>query len=133
MGRDMSDPIESAKTLEELGIATWQEIAIDDRDCKLFWKDIYPPDEDCDGFDFHCVHFAWSEANNENVHYETLFKGVAYFDGVRHLYFGSEETDNYGYLYYCDVPQLIKALQQLDLLVVEKCKYVREERAKGNR
>lgn len=37
---------------------------------------------------------------------EYFAHGIAYFDGVRHLYFGHEDTQNEGYLYYPHVESL---------------------------
>lgn len=118
------------KTLKQLNIEDWAKKEIS-KDCLLLHKDIYPPEQDCDGFDFCCVNFVSQECKTDApVEYEILFEGTAYFDGVRHLYFGSEKTENYGYLYYSDVPLLFKALQALDALQVSKCRYVADERAK---
>lgn len=54
---------------------------------------------------------------------EMLLSGVAYFDGIRHLYFGSEKTDNYGYFNYPAVNLLVKIL---DALAELEHKYCRE-------
>ena len=124
-------------TLEELGVISWEKIDIT-KECHLFHKDIYRPKSDCDGFDFKCVNWFCETVGSPNqddigrVGYEVLFEGVAYFDGVRHLYFGKEETENYGYLYYPDIHLLVSALRSLDDLQVAKCQYVKEERKQSD-
>lgn len=115
-------------TIKELGVQGWERKDIDGHECVLFYQDIYRPKDDCDGFDFICVEVLGHGDNINNSTYAVLFEGIAYFDGVRHLYFGRKETDNYGYLYYQDVPRLIKALKALDDLQVSKCRYVKDER-----
>ena len=44
---------------------------------------------------------------------EVIIKGTALFDGIRHLYYGSEETDNYGYHYYPNLLDIIGVLKEL--------------------
>ena len=51
-----------------------------------------------------------------DVEIECLFHGVAYYDGVRHLYMGDKASDNEGYLYYFDVRDGVKIFQALDRL-----------------
>lgn len=110
-------------TLCELGVADWDRIDIEPDDSLiLFTKNIYAPEEDCPGFKFCCVDFnARFHAFDPPVtKFDVVFEGRAYFDGVRHLHFGREETQNYGYLHYQNVPSLIEALQALDRLCHEK-------------
>lgn len=115
---------------QELGVDTWEKIQITE-DCLLFFKDTFTKEEACDGFSFKCLSFVSSDADGSNVGYEVSFEGNVAWDGLRHLYMGSTETHNYGYLYCQDLPLLIKALQELDKLQVDKCKYVAKERANG--
>ena len=117
-------------TLEQLGVSDWnkQEVA---NELLLFHKDIYAPEDECDGFEFCCVYQVCETVSGDDagrIGYEVIFEGTALFDGVRHLYFGKEETQNYGYLYYQDLPMLISALKALDDLQVSKCAYVRNDR-----
>jgi hypothetical protein len=119
-------------TLEQLGVADWQIIELQG-ECLLLYRDIHAGNDEPHGFDFCCVEFCSQECRDSApIQYNVLFEGITYFDGVRHLYFGSEKTDNYGYLYYCDVPLLIVSLQKLDDLQVRKCPYVADERKKSN-
>ena len=49
---------------------------------------------------------------------EVVIKANAFFDGVRHLYFNpvTEDARDRGYLYYPDIPELIKVLQEINNL-----------------
>lgn len=122
--------MDDGKTIEQLGLDGYKIINLKNDDLILLYKDIYRPQTDCDGFDFSALSYYSRPITYppSPIEYTVLFEGVAYFDGVRHLYFGKEETNNYGYLYYQDLPDLIMALQALDKLQVKKCEYVREER-----
>ncbi len=52
---------------------------------------------------------------------EILYWGSAYFDGVRHLYFGDKETENYGYTYYPSLKDHIKILKIIHELEATYC------------
>lgn len=47
---------------------------------------------------------------------EILFTGLAYFDGVRHIYFGEE-----GYINYPNLTDIIKGLKELKKLEIKYC------------
>ena len=53
---------------------------------------------------------------------EILWHGNALYDGIRHLYQGDELTGNYGYLYYPDIPRIIKIFTQLHELQKRYCR-----------
>jgi hypothetical protein len=36
--------------------------------------------------------------------------GTAYFDGIRHLYYGDKNTDNFGYYYYANLQMIADTL-----------------------
>lgn len=57
----------------------------------------------------------------EPTEVEILIHGTAMFDGVRHLYFGSEETGNYGYHYYPKLSILKLILEKLQEQVLKYC------------
>lgn len=52
---------------------------------------------------------------------EILFHGASYFDGIRHLYFGDEQCDNYGYLYYPNLNDIIFSLTILRRYELQFC------------
>ena len=59
---------------------------------------------------------------NENYCFaECIINGIAYFDGVRHLYYGDEKTQNYGYHYYPDLSTIIDVLNKLKELEDKYC------------
>ena len=103
-------------SLEQLKIADWDKIEVMPG-VLLFSKDIYSKEQNCPGFDFCCVEFhcqLMDEKLGNPLFYDVMFHGIAYFDGVRHLYFGKEETQNYGYLYYAKPLVIADALQTLE-------------------
>lgn len=108
-------------SLEHLGVAGWEKIEVTP-DVLLFSKDIYKPEDDCSGFDFCCLEFHCQLMDGETdpIFYDVMFHGRAYFDGVRHLYFGKEECHNYGYLYYPKPLVISDALQVLENLCHKK-------------
>lgn len=59
---------------------------------------------------------------NENTLVEVMFHGVAYFDGIRHMYFGSEQTDNYGYDNYPNINIYIEILKSIRDLEKKHCR-----------
>ena len=58
----------------------------------------------------------------ERTFAECFYKGVAFFDGIRHLYLGANETDNYGYHYYPELTDHIKFLTALKELEDKYCR-----------
>ncbi len=58
---------------------------------------------------------------HEGSEYEILLHGVAYFDGIRHLYFGDEACDNFGYFYYPNLEDIVEVLQELKKLEDKYC------------
>jgi len=94
------------------------------------------------GFHFYCVKWAGENVLNpdlyaeierhklgkqpnhwipEHTYAECFFEGVAYYDGIRHLYMGSEETDNYAYHYYPDCDDYIAFFNKLAELEKKFC------------
>ena len=68
-----------------------------------------------EGFDFYAVERLATilnpegpdnEWNEEGCLVECIVQGTAYFDGLRHLYYGDQNTGNYGYHHYPDLEQL---------------------------
>lgn len=102
---------------------------------RLYYKPL-ESDEDRIGFEFSVVEWtsgqglrnfdgdllADPEAEAEaEAEAQVLFCGIAYFDGVRHLYMGDEQSDNYGYLYYPDLKKIVLIMEALERLVTEHC------------
>ena len=99
-------------------------------DCLLLWKHVHAEPAKHNGFEFMCVEWAseYDDGMDHHPEFNVMFRGVAYFDGVRHLYFGAKETDNLGYHYYPDIPLLLQALTALDNLQLQELDYYRKDR-----
>tara|TARA_R110000764_G_scaffold116029_1_gene202954 strand:- start:19152 stop:19523 length:372 start_codon:yes stop_codon:yes gene_type:complete len=121
--------MDSGKTIKELGLDRYELTQIKGNDLIFLHKDMCPSQES-GGFTFACLEFHSQilGAGVDEIKYEVIFRGSTLYDGVRHFYSGSEKTDNYGYLYYLDIPDYILALQVLDDMQVSKCKDVRDAR-----
>jgi hypothetical protein len=70
------------KTINELGLSDYNVINIKGDNLILLYKDLYRPDDDCDGFKFSALS-TYSIPEGSDITYEVLFDGVAYFDGDR--------------------------------------------------
>lgn len=110
------------KKLTELSCRAWDYIDVTDTNVRIFYK---VSEEEGMGFEYHAVMETCyvDHPYDEHTEVETLFHGIAYFDGVRHHYMGSEETDNYGYD-YC--PRLMKHVQVLMVIMNMEDKYCRD-------
>jgi hypothetical protein len=53
---------------------------------------------------------------------EILYWGYAYFDGMRHMYLGDNQTDNYGYINYPHIKNHIKLLATIRELEEKYCR-----------
>lgn len=80
------------------------------------------------GFSFkqiNLVSYSYSEEwDDKEAESEVLLHGVAYFDGIRHLYFGDERSDNWGYFHYPVVKNIVDVLIHLGGLEAEYCRDV---------
>jgi len=103
----------------------WEFVQKDD--IRVFFK---LREEDVDGFFFFVLssegHVCNEQTEKDEWHQdycfvECLFQGYGVFDGIRHLYAGDKQTDNYGYFYYPDTRQLITALKILEELEDKFC------------
>ena len=92
-----------------------------------------PSDTIGNGFRFYAVERVGSLINNDtdteawnkdSTLVDCIVNGVAYFDGVRHLYYGDEKTDNYGYHYYPNLSMICKTIVELRVLEQTFCKDV---------
>jgi hypothetical protein len=66
-----------------------------------------------------------SDEPKEETEVEVVFHLAAFYDGARHMYFNiyDKEEGCKGYLYYPNIPQLIKALQFVDHLQTKHCEH----------
>ena len=90
-------------------------------DVKLYYRVL---EGEQNGFEFNCVHFVscsvriedWTQDPIATV--ERLVSGCAYWDGLRHMWFGDEE----GYLHYIDAPLLVRVFEKLKELELSYCR-----------
>ena len=98
----------------------WEFITLPD-DTRLYFKD-----NDGNGFHFKQVNMVICTMGEQWIDMEAdceiELNGVAYFDGIRHLYFGDDRGDNYGYFYYPSLENMVEALQELRKLELKYCK-----------
>lgn len=116
--------------LKELPINDWLFISIGDN-YRLYYQP-HGTDQQ-NGFEFYCVEQNGMYCNEltekenwlpEYTIVECFFKGTAYFDGIRHLYMGGNETENYGYHYYPNIQNYIDFFPILQQLVDKYCREV---------
>jgi len=111
-------------------VCDWVYVDVPDTWIRLYYK----PHESEDmgsGFDFYAAERVSIEINKETetnewhkdyCMVECFFEGVAYFDGIRHLFYGSEKTGNEGYHYYANIESTIEALKRLRELELKYCR-----------
>lgn len=106
---------------EGIRLIDWKSIEIPKTDFVLYYNSLSKEgNEKRIGFNFYCIEkLAFDEQGISNC--ECLFRGTAYFDGIRHLYFGDEQTKNYGYLYYPNLEELMLAIKELRNLEKRFC------------
>lgn len=109
-------------------VCTWQYIEVTDHNVRVYFK---AENEIGLGFIFYAVenigHVCVPETENDNWHpdytmVQCMYQGVAYFDGIRHLYMGDEFTDNYGYHYYASLESNMATLKVIRDLEVKYCR-----------
>lgn len=103
-------------------IIDWKSIEIKDTEMILYYDLLSEDENEKIGFNFYCIEAVMWECDTEKIiGCKCVYNGVAYWDGVRHLYFGDEQTDNYGYHYYPSMENLILALKELEKLEKKYC------------
>jgi hypothetical protein len=100
----------------------------EDEWCRLYFK-VIDPQETGHGFEFVSFEVTSTNANGKafedgsDTCVEFFVHGIAYFDGVRHLYFGHEKTENDGYFNYPDLERLKWVINQIELLTKTCCRF----------
>lgn len=115
--------LKHARFDREKVIWNWDFIDLKDELIRVYYK---TGESDTDGFFFYVAHEIGSLEMDtyfdvDNTVVECLFQGYAYYDGFRHLYMGSEQHDNKGYLYYPDLKSYIKVFEVLLELERKHC------------
>jgi len=102
------------KTIEEWKVAEWKQIEIELDESVIFYK----PRDKKNGFDFKIL-----EAVGKSQ-YVLICHGNAFYDGIRHMYFGEDEENPNGYLHYPIYSIIIEYMKQLEKLEKQFCSEV---------
>src|SRR5437868_2421989 len=108
-------------------IAGWRFVQTD-ADTRVYYE-VLASTQPRGGFDFCCVEWVGDDGGEGKIpisggiesatcRVRKLFEGVAYFDGIRHLYFVGNGD---GYVYCADLEQIGAALKALRALELEHC------------
>lgn len=109
-------------------VCDWEFIECKDSSVRVYYKS---NKEIGLGFRFYavenlgCASVPETENNEWHPEYacvECVYQGVAYFDGIRHLYMGANETNNFGYHYYANLETNIEALKVIRELEKKYCR-----------
>ena len=105
-------------------VCEWDFIAVNNTDIRLYYKQA---EENGMGFSFYAIErtsfIDMKKWDKDTDSIECVIQGIAYFDGIRHLYYGDEKTSNYGYHYYANIEAIIKTLRELRNLEIKYCNY----------
>jgi hypothetical protein len=110
-------------------VCDWTFIEIHDRNVRVYYK---PNEQVGLGFNFYAVEntggvctpeYDKDNWNADSCFVRCLFQGIAYFDGIRHLYMGDELTCNFGYHFY---PSLETSVETLKVIRELEKKYCRD-------
>lgn len=114
-------------------ITNWRSIKIKETEMILYYNFHDKKEKYHDGgFEFYCIkaitwktkHLRKKPSFKRTLNCECVFRGMAFFDGIRHLYYGDKQTDNYGYFFYLVIENLILALKELRKLELKYCRDV---------
>lgn len=109
-------------------VCDWNFIEVQNHNVRVYYK---PNEEIGLGFNFYAVEniggVCTPEYDKDNWNVDScfascLFQGIAYFDGIRHLYMGDEATDNFGYHYYASLETNIETLKVIRELEKKYCR-----------
>jgi hypothetical protein len=109
----------------------YHKVKVDNQDVRIYYR---PNVEDGNGFEFYAVEILgrYLDTTDDGEYFvQCLYKGIAYFDGIRHLYMGDEATENYGYNYYANLELHIEILKVLKDLEIEYCRDVEPKNIKA--
>lgn len=102
-------------------ILKWDHIQYND-----FFIFYNPDDGEGTGFNFMSLQITGIHPDKPLLHpennVEILYWGIAYFDGIRHLYLGHEKTENFGYINYPFIKNHIKLLEIIRGLEIKYCR-----------
>lgn len=96
---------------------------------KKYLRLYYAVDGNKNGFMFYALQWVGNVASDdytpwkpEETMVDCLYNGIAFFDGIRHLYMGDKQTGNYGYDYYATLEDHVLILAELRKLELKYCR-----------
>jgi hypothetical protein len=111
---------DDTKKIIELGIENWEKEYLTNND---EWSAVFcvkpfnqPKEERGGGFEFYSLTARGQEIfehGKGDMEYEVIAHGSAYWDGMRHLYFGHEKTGNYGYLFWHKKAEILWTIEMI--------------------
>lgn len=104
----MSDPFEDYLPLDEICLMKGYDPVVDYPNQDFIGSSIFfwSPREEKNGFDFVVVEPV-SEDHNGNKVFAHILSGIAYFDGVRHIWFSyNKDKEANGYINYPDIENI---------------------------
>lgn len=110
--------------------ASWQHLDYpDDPWLRLYWKP-HAETERGLGFQFISFHVASVDSDGADEPFKArhcqvnaLLSGSAAYDGIRHLYIGTEDNDTEGYIHCPSLRKLQWLLRQLEDVVYTHCSH----------
>lgn len=107
-------------------VCLWQFHQINEN-CRIHYKFIEEDDKGL-GFNFCSIKWTGNVCNdepdqwkNETTTVEVLLHGVVMWDGLRHLYFGTEESKNRAYFFYPDMDEIYLIMKKIVEMEQEYC------------
>jgi len=109
-------------------VCEWKFLEVENTTVRIYYK---ASEEKGMGFNFYAIkktgHICNSKTEKDKWHkdfcdVECVFQGIAYFDGIRHLYYGDKKTENYGYHYYANLEMIASAILRLRELEKKYCR-----------
>lgn len=105
----------------------WNFKTLKGDECRIYYK---VHEGEGLGFSFYAVEHTGNILNDKTKNnqwhqdycmVECVFNGIAYFDGIRRLYYGDSQTDNFGYHYCANLSIISHAIFLLSELEDEYC------------
>jgi len=114
-------------------IWTWPFVQVNER-VRIYYDRHDQSQDQPTGFRFYVVSYEGRWMPNDRPMWDEtvtmvrcLVYGVAYFDGIRHLYMGDEQTGNFAYINYPTCTSLAQVFTSLRQLELQYCWDVRQE------
>ena len=109
-------------------VCEWDYVPVGGRNVRIYYKLKVTGEKQ--GFYFYAIYNVGRIVNEESTkdewhkeycHAECVINGIAYFDGIRHLHYGDEKTDNFGYHFCPNLKMISETLLTLRGLEEKYC------------